>query len=301
MIQKRITTTGKVFSDINALKVWEKNPRFIEHKEDFERLKRQVQELGQYKPLLVTEDGIVVGGNMRLKAMQELKFQEVWITELSFGVEEQTQEQIAAGEPKKYRALIDNKVQEKVASSVEQIMLEYALSDNDAVGMYNQQELAELINPYQQLMPMENYKLVLSPEVKMKTFLDQYQGKGEVPNLNNEQDKNEAKKDKKIVFRVEYSPDQFKEIEPLLEQLKSKLGAKSNSDLLTYLLEIAVEKVSGDDELENKISKLDVNTTGHNSVESEADQFSHTEEQSPTGSEQQGSGEIASEEGSQNG
>lgn len=56
---------------ISELKNWDKNPRGIK-KDDFERLKKQIQKLGQYKPLLITEDGTVLGGNMRLKAYKEL-------------------------------------------------------------------------------------------------------------------------------------------------------------------------------------------------------------------------------------
>ena len=51
---------------------WENNPRNIE-KKDFERLKKQIQDLGIYKPLLCEKSGdryITLGGNMRLKALK---------------------------------------------------------------------------------------------------------------------------------------------------------------------------------------------------------------------------------------
>lgn len=243
MLEKRVTTTGKIFASASSLQVWEKNPRFIENKEDFERLKRQIKELGQYKPLLVTEDGIVVGGNMRLRAMTEMGTDDVWITELSFGKEEQTPEQIANGEPQKYRALIDGKVQEKVADSIEQIMLEYALSDNDNVGMYNQQELAELMQPYQTLMPVDNYKLELAPSVKLQTFSDQFHDK--VPGLS-DADKNDEKKSKFIIVKMQYTPDQFAEVEPRIEKLKAVLGIENMTDLFNQFLNMAEEKLSSE-------------------------------------------------------
>ena len=57
----------KEYRKTKDLKLWEQNPRSI-RKEDFERLKKQIQELGQYKPLIITKDGEVIGGNMRLRA-----------------------------------------------------------------------------------------------------------------------------------------------------------------------------------------------------------------------------------------
>jgi hypothetical protein len=104
---------------------------------------------------------------MRLRAMGALGFTEVWITELSFG-------KVEGSEPAKYKALIDGKPQEREYDSVEQIMIEYALSDNDTVGMYDQQALHELISPHANLIPMENYKLELAPPVALKTFNEDY-------------------------------------------------------------------------------------------------------------------------------
>lgn len=98
---------------IDRLKNWDKNPRSIT-KDDFERLKQQLQKLGQYKPLLVTPDGIVLGGNMRLRAYRELGINDIWVSVV---------------EPKN-----------------EDEMLEYALSDNDRAGIYDEQQLAELVS-----------------------------------------------------------------------------------------------------------------------------------------------------------
>lgn len=161
MLEKNVTTTGKIFTDIDKLIEWDKNPRSVEDK-DLERLKRQMQFLGQYKPLLVTEDGIVVGGNMRLRVMRDLKITEVWITELAFGKTE--------SDPIKFKAIIDGEVQEREYDSIEQIMIEYALSDNDGVGAYDQQALHELTSGYAELIPQGLYKLELAPPTALETF-----------------------------------------------------------------------------------------------------------------------------------
>jgi len=97
---------------ISGLHPWEKNPRTIS-KENFERLKRQIKELGEYKPLVITPDGTVIGGNMRLKAYQELGYKECWVS------------------------VVDAKIEEE--------KLKYALSDNDHLGEYQEDELANLV------------------------------------------------------------------------------------------------------------------------------------------------------------
>ena len=101
--------------NISELHGWDKNPRSI-NKKDFERLKKQIQTLGQYKPLLITQDNEVIGGNMRLKAYTELGITDVWVSVVT---------------PKN-----------------EQDKLEYALSDNDRAGYYDDDLLANLIPQY---------------------------------------------------------------------------------------------------------------------------------------------------------
>jgi hypothetical protein len=97
---------------IEKLKEWDKNPRTITA-ENLERLKKQIQKFGQYKPLVINEDGIVLGGNMRLRALRELEIQEVWVSIV------------------------------KPADLNE--MLEYSLSDNDRAGKYDEFLLRELL------------------------------------------------------------------------------------------------------------------------------------------------------------
>lgn len=100
---------------IDTLHEWKDNPRNISPK-DFERLKGQISKLGQYKPLLITKDNEVIGGNMRLKAYRELGIKDVWVSVV---------------EPKN-----------------ENEKLEYALSDNDRAGYYDDDMLANLIPNY---------------------------------------------------------------------------------------------------------------------------------------------------------
>lgn len=97
---------------IDKPKLWEKNPRSISQ-EDFGRLKAQINELGAYKPLIVNEEGVVLGGNMRLRALRDIGVAEVVVS--------------------------------IVHAPSEDLMLKYALSDNDRAGNYNDEELAGLV------------------------------------------------------------------------------------------------------------------------------------------------------------
>lgn len=132
---------GKTYAPLSELKLWDKNPREITEK-DFERLKKQIQKLNVYKPLLVNQEGIVLGGNMRLRAFQEMGMAEVWVS------------------------IVETKSEAQ--------MLEYALSDNDRSGAYNDQALAELIQLNGVDIDLEMYKVDLGKTIDLRGVLEQF-------------------------------------------------------------------------------------------------------------------------------
>ena len=126
--------------NISEIKPWEKNPRDIDKKE-FERLKRSIQKHGIYKPLLVNQDKVVLGGNMRLKAFIDLGVESVMCS---------------IGETK-----------------TEAEMVGYALSDNDRFGYYQDQELAELIASVPDL-ELPEYKVDLGKPIDLAQLMQQF-------------------------------------------------------------------------------------------------------------------------------
>ena len=122
---------------LSQLHEWKNNPRNINTK-DFARLKEQIKKLGQYKPLLVTPDGEVIGGNMRLKAYRELGMDEVWVS--------------------------------VVTPKDENEKLEYALSDNDRAGYYDEDMLANLIPNYD--IDWSQYAVDLKPPDDIQKLID---------------------------------------------------------------------------------------------------------------------------------
>lgn len=112
-----VVQDGKTYANINDLLEWSENKELRAVGPDgYRRLKAQIQELGEYKPLLVTVEGIVLGGNTRLKAYKELGYQRLWVS------------------------VIETKGKDD--------LLKYNLSDNDNVGLYSSDGLANILSEY---------------------------------------------------------------------------------------------------------------------------------------------------------
>lgn len=144
-------TQTKEYRKTKDLKLWDKNPRSIK-KEDFERLKKQIQELGQYKPLIITPDNEVIGGNMRLRAYMDLGIDDVWVSVVNPKDEEEK--------------------------------LKYALSDNDRAGYYDDDLLANLSSEYPDFK-WENYAVDLDPPETLDNILKNEVVEDEVPEVSN--------------------------------------------------------------------------------------------------------------------
>ncbi len=80
--------------NIKLIKLNENNPRFISS-EKYKKLKKSIQDFPQMlelRPLIIDENNIVLGGNMRLKALQELEIEEVPVLYAKDLTEEQKKE-----------------------------------------------------------------------------------------------------------------------------------------------------------------------------------------------------------------
>lgn len=122
---------------VDSLQPWDENPRTITD-EEYIRLQEHIRRLGVYKPLLINQSGIVLGGNMRLRALKDLGIEEVMCSVV----------------------LTDNKHQ----------MIEYALSDNEQMGETDKEKLAELVtlNP----VKVELFALKTGKLQKLQQVLD---------------------------------------------------------------------------------------------------------------------------------
>lgn len=127
---------------ISQIISWDRNPRSIKA-EDYERLKRQMARLGIYKPLVCAEEGgkyVVLGGNMRLRALRELGH---------------TEADISVVHPK-----------------TEAEKLEFNLSDNDRAGEYDETKLAEMTRASLGEIELEDYKVDLFRPIGLKSICE---------------------------------------------------------------------------------------------------------------------------------
>jgi hypothetical protein len=123
---------------------WDKNPRGIKTA-DFERLKKQILTLGVYKPLVAYKDGeqyVVLGGNMRIRALKDLGIREVEVS--------------------------------VVEAETEAKRIEYALSDNDRAGFYEEDKLAELALPHIANLDLDNFKIDLGEPLDIKAVIEKF-------------------------------------------------------------------------------------------------------------------------------
>lgn len=164
----------RIMLPIAELTPWESNPRAIE-KHNFERLRDRVSGT-QIKPLLVLHhpdpnlNGIVLGGNMRVRAYKELGRDKVWVSIVEFEKQGDRFYPYINGEQD-----VDKQGLFRSFATIEDGMLHYALIDNEEFGHYVDQELAELIQPSQ--LELDMYTVHID---KPKTLLDiqEYFGEG---------------------------------------------------------------------------------------------------------------------------
>jgi len=172
---------------IEKLKSWKDNPRSIK-RQDFDRLKRQIKELGIYKPLIVCPDNgkyTVLGGNIRLEALKKLNIKEVDIS------------------------IVNPKNQAE--------RIKYALSDNDNAGIYEDQKLAELIYPEIENIELKDYKVDIGEPEDLRAILKNF-----IPDFDYQEEKQKFKSLGRTGQHIEADPVSKKEQDiPLTEFINS--------------------------------------------------------------------------------
>jgi len=137
---------NKVLAKISDLKNWENNPRYIKE-EDFEQLVLDLEN-EEIKPMLVLEDGTVLGGNMRLRAYKKTGREKAWVTIISL-----------RDDGELVTAYVNGVADKKKFQSREDAMLHYSTVDNSSYGANDPDKLAELF--YKSALPIENYLVTM--------------------------------------------------------------------------------------------------------------------------------------------
>ena len=126
---------------IDSLYNWEENPRTID-KKPYEDLKYKIKKFGQFKPVICTPQGEVIGGNMRLRAYKDLGITDVWVSVV---------------EPK-----------------TDAEKLEIAIADNESAGRNDELKLAELIEKYKSEFDIDKYAVDLGKSTSLQDLINQY-------------------------------------------------------------------------------------------------------------------------------
>jgi DNA modification methylase len=150
MPKTKTTSSGSTFNTrpliikrvpISQVSPWDKNPRGVKER-DLERLKHQLLRLGVYKPLVCCQEKgkyIALGGNMRLRALREIGAKEIEIS------------------------IVD--------AMTEKTKIEYALSDNDRVGYYEEQALAALLQPHLAQLELDDFRVDIGRATELTSIL----------------------------------------------------------------------------------------------------------------------------------
>ena len=128
---------------------WADNPRSIDVK-GIERLKRQLLRHKQYKPLVCRPAGEkyeILGGNMRYEALRQLVAEKLAVDEVWISV---------------------------VHPKDEAEAIEYAMSDNDRIGKYDEPRLAKLIVPVMKDIDLEDYRIAVGDQLGLPELLSKY-------------------------------------------------------------------------------------------------------------------------------
>lgn len=131
------------YKNISELKEWEKNPRTIRD-DDYKLLRKNIRELGMFKPLLVMPDGVVLGGNMRLKAYREMGYTDIWVSAVDFKSEQDGFVAYLDG----VRVENEKKEPVRVFKSKEEAMFIYAMADNNRAGETKKDLVTRLLSDY---------------------------------------------------------------------------------------------------------------------------------------------------------
>ena len=132
---------NKTFARTDFLKPWDKNPRMITER-DYEKLKKDLK-AEQFKPLLILDNGTVLGGNMRIRAYKENGVDKVWVSVVSLRTEGELVDAYVNGKK-------DLTFQNELDA-----MLHYANRDNSPYGKDDKDRYAEIIQF--STLPLDDY------------------------------------------------------------------------------------------------------------------------------------------------
>jgi hypothetical protein len=118
---------------------------------------------------------------------------------------------------------------------MEQMMLEYSMSDNDAAGRTNNEALAMLVHEYQELIPQDMFKIEVAAPLSLDTLMNDFQPDGTDPTEDELPPEPTKEKKHKLSFEFE-SEEDLEQVKAQIDDLKKDQGTESSGEILVYLL-----------------------------------------------------------------
>lgn len=140
---------GVTLASVDDLFPYKDNPKDDISPDNLDRLFQQI-ELGEHSPLLITEEGEVLGGNSRLKAYRALKKKTAKVIVVKF----------LGSDKDHWTIVIDGVESQRTFDTMDQAKFELALSHNDSVNPYNPEKLSKLMKVHE--LPMSIYSVSTS-------------------------------------------------------------------------------------------------------------------------------------------
>jgi hypothetical protein len=167
---------NKLWAKTADLHLWELNPRSIE-KKDFNRLLRQLFDLDQYKPSIITPDGLLLGGNMRRRGYDHILNKMTPGDIVTFYKDNFTKE-ITVEEAEAIQKKFEYTYVSIVNPQDENVKMKYNLSDNDSAGYTDLDLLSRIYKQYDidyttyasNYRPPENIQSVIDGITKATKF-----------------------------------------------------------------------------------------------------------------------------------
>ena len=125
---------------------------------------------------------------------------------------------------------------ERGFASAEHVMIEYALSDNDSAGRYNNEALAMLVHDYQPLIPQDMFKIEVAAPVPLEPILNAFQPDGTDPTEEELPAADEPKEKKKKLVIEFPDEEEYENITSQIEDLKRDIETDDNAKVLQYLM-----------------------------------------------------------------
>ena len=193
---------------VSDLKLWDKNPKEAPKADEMQRLKEQMTKLKVYKPLLVNQDNIVLGGNHRLMILREMEIPEITCSIVQTNSEEE--------------------------------MIEYALSDNDNVVPYSEAKLADLVTG--RTIDLTAYKINLYKTSTLEEVLQNLQDKQNAMRGEADMDTTDGKLETYLNGTIRqivlyFSVAEYEQVLKRIEAVTPKLQAENNTSVFLKLLE----------------------------------------------------------------